>query len=414
MFDIERWQEIFETLKKNRLRTFLTGLSVASGIFILVILLGFSTGIENGVRSEFERDATNYISVWTGVTTKEYKGLNPGRRVQLKNDDYNTITDQYSEHIENKSAIFHRWGFLVNYKNESGTYLIRGAHPGYQIIENADIINGRFINDADVNELRKVGVIGNRMKLDLFKDEDPIGKEITVNGINFKVIGVFTDPGGERDEARVYVPITTVQSAFNGKDDVQSMWMTVKMSDNFEDAVKLSTSLSQNVEDQVKQRHIVSPDDTGAVRIFNSLEEVKKIYTLIDTIAAVFWFVGIGTIIAGIVGVGNIMLIIVKERTKEIGIRKAIGALPISIVGMILQEAVFVTMFAGIFGLIAGLGLLELVGPQIESDFIKYPQVNFNVALTTVFLLVFAGTLAGFFPAYRAAKIKPIIALRDE
>jgi putative ABC transport system permease protein len=414
MFDIERWQEIFETLRKNRLRTFLTGLSVASGIFILVILLGFSKGIENGVRSEFERDATNYISVWTGATTKEYKGLNPGRRIQLKNDDYNTITEQYSDHIVNKSAIFHRWGILVNYKNESGTYLIRGAHPEYQIIENADIINGRFINEADINENRKVGVIGHRMKLDLFKDEDPIGKNISISGINFKVIGVFTDPGGEPDEARVYIPITTVQAAFNGKDHVQSMWMTVNMSDNFDEAIALSNSLTQNVETQIKQRHIISPEDTGAIRIYNNLEEAYKIYSLIDTIAAVFWFVGIGTIIAGIVGVGNIMLIVVKERTKEIGIRKAIGALPKSIIGMIIQEAIFVTMFAGLFGLIAGLGLLELVGPQIESDFIKFPQVDFNIALSTVFILAFAGGLAGFIPAYRAAKIRPIVALRDE
>jgi putative ABC transport system permease protein len=173
-------------------------------------------------------------------------------------------------------------------------------------------------------------------------------------------------------------------------------------------------NISQNIESELKQMHTVAPDDMSAVRVNNTLEEAKKIYALIDTIKAVFWFVGIGTIIAGIVGVGNIMLIIVKERTKEIGIRKAMGALPMSIVGMILQEAVFVTMFSGLFGLIAGLGLLELVGPQIESDFIKFPQVDFNIALTTVFLLVFAGAIAGFIPAYRAAKIKPIVALRDE
>jgi putative ABC transport system permease protein len=192
------------------------------------------------------------------------------------------------------------------------------------------------------------------------------------------------------------------------------MAFTVKMASNFDEAVAMSAAIAQGVESQLKELHTVAPDDQSAVRVNNTLEEAKKIYSLIATIQAVFWFVGIGTIIAGIVGVGNIMLIIVKERTKEIGIRKALGALPMSIVGMILQEAVFVTMFAGLFGLIFGLGLLELVGPQIQSDFIKYPQVNFNIALTTVFLLVFAGALAGFFPAYRAAKIKPIVALRDE
>lgn len=414
MFDIERWQEIFETLSKNRLRTLLTGLSVASGIFILVILLGFGKGIENGVRSEFERDAVNYISVSTRVTTKEYKGLNPGRYIQLKNDDFNAISETYEDYTSQKSPSYHLWSALVSYKGESGNYRVQGVSPDYQAIENATIVNGRFINESDVNESRKVGVIGQRLKLDLFKDEDPIGKQVSIYGINITVIGVFTDPGGERDEARVYMPINTAQIAFNGKDNLRSMWWTVKMSDNFDDAVELSHLLSQNIENDVKQRHTIAPDDNGAVRIENTLQEAKKIYSLIDKIQMVFWFVGIGTIIAGIVGVGNIMLIIVKERTKEIGIRKAIGAKPFSIIGMILQEAIFVTMFSGLFGLIAGLGLLEAVGPQIQSDFIKYPQVNFQIAMTTVFLLVFAGSLAGFFPAYRAAKIKPIIALRDE
>lgn len=414
MFDLERWQEIFETLNKNKLRTFLTGLSVASGIFILVILLGFGKGIENGVRSQFERDAVNHISVSTRVTTKEYKGLNPGRYIQLKNDDFNTLSEVYSEYTAEKSPSYHLWSALINYKNESGSYRVQGVSPGYQSIENANIIQGRFLNEADLKEKRKVGVIGERLKLDLFKNEDPIGKQISIYGINLTVIGVFTDPGGERDEARVYMPINTAQAAFNGQDNLRSMWWTVKMSDNFDEAVALSKSLSQNLESDIKERHIVAPDDNGAVRVNNTLEEAKKIYSLIDKIKMVFWVVGIGTIIAGVVGVGNIMLIIVKERTKEIGIRKAIGAKPFSIIGMILQEAIFVTMFAGLFGLIAGLGLMELIGPQIQSDFIQYPQVNFQTALTTVFLLVFAGTIAGFFPAYRAAKIRPIIALRDE
>jgi len=228
------------------------------------------------------------------------------------------------------------------------------------------------------------------------------------------VIGVYFDPGGEREESGMYIPISTAQKVFNAGNNIRSMEFTSKMSDNFDEAVALSKNVSEAIEAQIKQMHVVAPDDTSAVRVWYTLEEAKKIYSLIDTIRAVFWFVGIGTIIAGIVGVGNIMLIIVKERTKEMGIRKALGAQPMSIVGMILQEAVFVTMFAGLFGLIAGLALLEAVGPQIDSDFIKFPQVDFAIALTTVFLLVFAGALAGFIPAYRAAKIKPIVALREE
>ncbi|WCO02053.1 ABC transporter permease [Psychroserpens ponticola] len=414
MFDIERWQEIFETLSKNKLRTFLTGLSVASGIFILVILLGFSKGIENGVKSEFERDATNLITVWTGVTTKGYKGLNPGRYIQMKNDNFDKISQKYEDNIEYETSLYSIWGAEISYKNESVNYQVRGAMPGHQFIENADMESGRFVNQADLDDTRKVAVIGRKLRQDLFKDEDPINKSITIYGMNFKVIGVFIDPGGEREEQQAYIPITTAQKVFGAGDNIRNMLFTVKMSDNFDEAVALSQNMANAVENELKLMHTVSPDDTSAVRVFNTLDKAKQIYSLVATIQAVFWFVGIGTIIAGIVGVGNIMLIIVKERTKEIGIRKALGALPISIISMILQEAIFVTMFAGLFGLIFGLGLLELVGPQIESDFIKYPQVNFNIALTTVFLLVFAGAFAGFIPAYRAAKIKPIVALRDE
>ncbi|WP_460220011.1 ABC transporter permease [Psychroserpens sp. MEBiC05023] len=414
MFDIERWQEIFETLRKNKLRTFLTGLSVASGIFILVILLGFSRGLENGVKSEFERDATNLITVWTGVTTKGYKGLNPGRYIQMKNENFDFISEKYKSNIEHETALYSIWGADITYKNESVRYQVRGAMPGHQFIENADMETGRFVSEIDLEENRKIAVIGRKLRQDLFKDEDPINKDIKIFGMSFKVVGVFIDPGGEREEQQAYIPLTTAQKVFGAGDDIRNILVTVKMSDDFEEAVQLSNKMSDAIESELKQMHTVSPEDTSAIRVFNTLEEAKKIYGLIDMIQLVFWIIGVLTIIAGVVGVGNIMLIIVKERTKEIGIRKALGALPISIIGMILQEAIFVTMFAGLFGLIFGLGLLELLGPQIEHDFIKYPQVDFNIAISAVFVLVFAGAVAGFFPAYRAAKIRPIVALRDE
>ncbi|MFP4844163.1 ABC transporter permease [Winogradskyella sp. PE311] len=414
MFNVERWQEIFETLRKNKLRTFLTGLSVASGIFILVILLGFSSGIENGVTSEFQQDATNEISIRTRRTTKGYKGLNPGRYIQLKDEDFNNLSSTYDENLEYRSASYSIWGGQIAYKNETGNYRVRGVMPDEQFIENADMTIGRFLNYSDINDGKKVAVIGNKVKTDLFKGEDPIDKNIAIWGINFKVIGVYTDPGGEREESNVFLPLTTVQRSFNGGDNIRDMSFTVKMSENFQEAVDLSKNLSFAIETDLKQKHIVAPDDVAAIRVNNTLEEAKKIYSLIDTIKAVFWFIGIGTIIAGVVGVGNIMIIIVKERTKEIGIRKALGAEPFSIIAMILQEAVFVTMFSGLFGLILGLGLLELVGPQVDSPFIKFPQVDFKTAIITVFILVAAGAFAGFLPAYRAAKIKPIVALRDE
>jgi putative ABC transport system permease protein len=306
------------------------------------------------------------------------------------------------------------WRALVNYGKESNNYRIWGSLPDYQFIENSDIVEGRFINESDVNNSSKVAVIGNKVKLDLFKSEDPLGKYVSVYGINFKVIGVYTDPGGEDEESQIYIPLTTAQKSFNGGDRINNMSYTIKMPENFDQGVELSQNIALAIESDLKQMQMVAPDDIGAIRVNNELEQAQRYYSLIDAIKLIFWFVGIGTIIAGVVGVGNIMLIIVKERTKEIGIRKALGAQPMSIVGMILQEAIFVTMFSGMFGLILGLALLEVVGPLIKNDYIKNPQVDFNTALITVFILVFAGALAGFFPAYRAAKIRPIIALRDE
>lgn len=414
MFNIERWQEIFETLRKNKLRTFLTGLSVASGIFILVILLGFSSGIQKGVKSEFEQDATNRISVWTGVTTKGYKGLNPGRYIQMKNEDFSEVSTKYKEDIEYKTSIYSIWGGTVNYKDQTGNYRVEGAFPDQQFIENATLVKGRFISQDDQLESRKIAVIGNQVKTDLFKSEEAVGKYIEIFGINFVVVGVYTDPGGNREESRVFIPLSTAQKAFYGADRIRSMAYTVKMSDNFDEAVALSKSLSENIEQDVRTKHLVAPDDRSAVRVWNTLEEAKKIYSLLDTIRAVFWFVGIGTIIAGIVGVSNIMLIVVKERTKEIGVRKAIGALPNSIIGMILQEAIFITAIAGFTGLFLGVGLLEILSPFVDTDFIKSPQVDFTTAVTTVLILILAGAFAGFIPARRAANIKPIEALRDE
>ena len=414
MFSLERWQEIFETMGKNWLRTLLTMISVFFGIFILVILLGFSSGIKNGVRNEFEQDATNRISIWTGVTTKEFKGLNPGRRIQLRNSDFEEINTKYDDDLEYRTGLYSIWGGTVTYKKESGNYRIEGANADQQFIENESMVLGRFINNSDLQTSVKVAVIGNQIKKDLFKDENPIGKSIEVFGINFLVVGVYTDPGGTREETRIFIPITTAQKVFNAGDKLRSLAYTIKMSDNFDEAVALSASLSEQFESDIKNKYSIAPDDRSAVRVNDTLEEAKKIYGLIDTISLVFWIIGLFTIIAGRVGVSNIMLIVVKERTKEIGIRKAIGALPSSIIGMILQEAIFITALAGFIGLFSGVFLLDAVGPMIENDFIKNPQVDFKTAMLAVGLLIFAGALAGFIPARRAANIKPIEALRDE
>lgn len=414
MFNIERWQEIFEAISKNKLRTFLTGVSVASGIFILVILLGVGKGLQNGIQKSFERDAVGSIYIWGGATAKAYKGLNPGRRVQFRNSDYDLSVNKFGDLMDIRGASYNNWGATIVYGKESGAYEYRGISPDGITIENAKIIEGRPINDNDIANNEKVTVISSKIKLDLFKDFSPIGKYITVNGIYFKVVGVFTDPGGDWDEKRIFIPLSTVQRVFGVGDKINNMFFTLKQKDSYEEAVEEANKFTENLGQLLRSKNGVAPDDKSGIGINNSVTEVKKFYDLNLYIRLFFWWVGICTIIAGVVGVSNIMMIIVKERTKEIGIRKALGASPISIIFMILHESIFITIISGFLGLLTGLALLEFVGPHAQSEYFVNPQVDFNVAISTLFVLVIAGALAGFVPAYRAAKIRPIVALRDE
>ncbi len=414
MFDLERWQEIFDTIRKNKLRTFLTGLSVASGIFILVILLGFGQGMQNGVAHEFEEDAATSVWVWPGVTSKEFKGLNPGRSIQLKNENYESSLALFGDKIEYKSPRIFVRNVSVNYGKEALVYGIQGVSYDFQFIENAKMSEGRFLNYKDEVTTAKVAIIGNKIKRDVFKDlETPLGEYINISGVLFKIVGTYSERE-DREEERIYIPITTAQRVFNGGDRINNMSYTLPMEENFDLAVVQATAFKEKLQAHLQQVHTVAPEDSGAIQVWSALEEAKRYYSLIGNIKFFFWFVGICTIIAGVVGVSNIMLIVVKERTREIGIRKALGAKPWSIVGMILQESIFVTAISGFAGLIFSMGLLEIVGPYIEVDYILNPSVNFNVALSTVFVLIFAGAVAGFFPAWRAASIHTIEALRDE
>jgi len=414
MFDIERWQEIFDTIRKNKLRTFLTGISVASGIFILVILLGFGQGMQNGIEQEFEQDASTSVWVWPGVTSKEFKGMNPGRRIQLTNENYDNSVALFNESIEYNSPRFFVRGVTVNYGKESLVYGIQGVASNFQFIENAKMIDGRFINYQDEKASAKVAVIGKKIRTDVFNEVDtPIGEYIDISGIPFKIIGVYKEYE-DREEERIYIPISTAQRVFNGGDSVNNMSFTLPAKENFDQAVAQAIDFKENLKAYLQQVHTVAPDDTSALEVWSAMEEAKRFYSLTNNIKLFFWFVGVCTIIAGVVGVSNIMLIVVKERTREIGIRKALGAKPWSIIGMILHEAIFVTAISGFGGLIFSMALLEVVGPHIEIDYVLNPSVNFTVAFTTVIVLIIAGTLAGFFPAWRAAKVHTIEALRDE
>jgi len=414
MFSIERWTEVFEAIGKNKLRTFLTGFSVATGILILVLLLGVGEGMKNGVEEQFQQDAINRISVYTGVTGVEYKGLNPGRRIQFKNKDYELLLKNFGDQIEYKSSAYRIWTGLTSYKDKSGSYRLEGVLPDYQFLENSGIVQGRFINEDDQRQFTKHVVIGKKVRDELFEDENPLGKLIEIRDINFKVVGVFQDPGGDREESKVYMPLSSMQKVFGAGEDIRNLSFTLPKEASFDVALEQSNRLINELETMLKAKHTVSPLDNSAINISNSIESSKQFYDLTDNIKLFFWLIGLASLLAGIIGVSNIMLIIVKERTKEIGIRKALGAKPMSIVGMILHESVFVTAVSGFMGLVVGLVLLELVGPMINTEFISNPEVSFNIAISTVLVLVFAGAIAGFFPAWRGAKIKPIDALREE
>ena len=416
MFDIERWQEIFDTIRKNKLRTFLTGLSVASGIFILVILLGFGQGMQNGIAEEFKEDAATSIWVWPRRTTMEYKGLNPGRSIQLRNENYNTIKQAMDTDFVKASLLYFPEEVQVVYNNDLLVYRLVGTNADLQTIENEFLSEGRYINETDVRQNAKVAVISNKIKREVFKGvASPVGEYITISGAGFRIVGVFGEHGNnEGEEERIFIPISTAQLAFNGADKINNLNFMLPEMASFDETIAKNEQFTAELLHYLKQAHGIAPEDERAIHIWNPIQEAKRYYMLGLGIEIFFWAVGFFTIIAGVVSVSNIMLIVVKERTREIGIRKALGAKPWSIIGMIMHEAIFVTAIAGFTGLIFSMGLLEFVGPHIKVDYILNPSVDFNIALSTVFLLIVAGTLAGFFPAWKAVKVQVIEALRDE
>ena len=406
MFDLDKWNEIFETLSKNKLRTFLTGFAVFWGIFMLVILLGAGNGLQNGVTKMFQQDAINTIWVFPGTTNLAYQGYKSGRRIQLENADYDYI--ERLDGTEYTSARFSVRNSYATFGNKGGAFQIDAVYPDNNYIENCIQVSGRYINENDVKEMRKVTSIGMGVVRELYKDVDPIGTYLNLNGIPFKVIGVYTETT-PNEEMRCYIPISTGQRVFAYNNRLENVQMTTG-----DLSLEETKALAEEIRENYASVHHFDPKDRRAMYIQNNVENYQEILNIMTGIKLFILIIGIGTIVAGMVGVGNIMTIVVKERTKEIGVRKALGATPFSIITMVLQESVFVTAFAGYFGLLAGIALLEFVGPYIESDFFSNPEVDINIALGTTIMLIVAGSLAGFFPSRKAAKIKPVVALRDE
>ena len=396
-------------MKKNKLRTFLTGFSVAWGIFMLVILLGAGNGLRNGFEHDFRDDAINSIWLNPGQTSVAYKGMKPGRYLQFENDDFDYLRNNIPG-IEHSTTRFTRWNQLVSYQQRSGTYTMRSVHPAHRLVENTLILQGRFINPLDMEQDRKVACIGRTVKEQLFRDQDPIGKYIDISDVNFKVVGVFSDEGSEREEEIIYVPVTTAQKAFNAQNRVDRIIFTTGQA-SLEESKEMA-ELSRLI---LAERHRFSPEDERAIYVNNNNEQFDKIMSVLRAIELFIWIIGIMTIVAGVVGIGNIMMIVVKERTREIGIRKALGAKPVAIVSLILQESVFVTSVSGYIGMLLGIVLLEYISSLTDDPGIfMNPGVNIGTAIAATLVLITAGLLAGLIPAMRAANINPIVALKDE
>ena len=417
MFDSDSWQEIFATIKKNKLRTFLTCLGVFWGIFMLVVMLGSGNGLKNGILSDFDGTATNSFFCWAQKTSKPWKGMKPGRGFHFTNEDFKALKDIPD------LAVVSPMNQLGDYRGTSnvmrglktGGFSVNGIYPVLNKIESIKISAGRFVNENDLKEKRKVAVIGKHARAVLFeKTEEPIGDYIRVNGVYFKVIGV-TEPTGsgqqsEEQSSTIYIPFSTFQQAFNFGDRVG--WFSVTAKEGISASVAEDKALSL-----LRERHKISPEDGIAIGHWNMEKEFNKLNGLFSGIELLVWIVGTGTLLAGIIGVSNIMLIIVKERTKEIGIRRALGAPPSHIVRQLIMESVFLTAIAGYIGLVVSVGLMELISSSLPTDnhsMFRNPGVDLHVAIIALTILIVAGALAGFIPAKRAIAISPVEALRNE
>jgi putative ABC transport system permease protein len=425
MFDRDRWTEIWYALKQNKFRTILTGIGVLWGILMLVVMLGCGKGLENGVFDGMGGFATNSAFIWPQQTNIPYKGFKKGRRYNFTNSDTKILKTQIPELETLAPRIIPRFWRSTNNSVvrglKSGTFNIVGDYPDFNKIDPVTFLQGRYINEDDIKYKRKVVVIGRKVKEALFlPEENAIGDYIKIKGVYFLVVGVFKSQhkGQQADnqDSEISLPLTTLQQTYNYGDAIDYYGLTVRPD------VTVSV-VEGKVKEILRRRHTIAPDDKEAVGSANVEEEFKKIKILFLGINVLVWIVGIGTLIAGVIGVSNIMLIIVKERTKEIGIQRAIGARPVTIISQIISEAVFLTTIAGYFGLLIGVAFIEALnfilkkasaGNADGNAMFTRPEVNFKLAISALIILIICGALAGLIPAKRAVSIKPIDALRYE
>lgn len=417
IFDLDHWQEIWITITHNKSRSTLTAFGVFWGMFMLVAMVGAGNALDKGISSQIEGFATNSCFFWTNPTTEPYQGFRKGRYWNMTNSDIPIIRQRVKELQYISPVLFSGGGGSeknVVRGERNGAYLVKGCYPEYDLIEKSNMIYGRYVNTIDIAEKRKVCVIGERIYEVLFQPgEDPVGKQIRVNGIYFQVIGVARSTsgvsiGGQTAET-VVLPFSTMQQAFNQGNIIHFVAATA----NHGTPVKI---VQDQITDILKQQHQISPDDKEAVGGMNIEEQFNMFNYLGIGIASLIWIVGLGTLFAGAIGVSNIMLVTVRERTREIGIRRALGATPRAIIGQIMSESIVLTVVAGILGIVVGVGILAATGIVLSQgdQFFKDPQISFGMAVGSLMILIVIGTLAGMIPAQRAMMIKPIEAIREE
>ncbi len=406
MFDKELWTEIFYSIKSNKLRTFLTGFSVAWGIFILVMLLASVKGMENGFRKEMMHNASNSIFIYPSKTKKAYKGFEAGRKIKLTNEDVNFIKQSFTDEYEYLTPIYENT-CTAKYKKETGSYSLKGVEIDYFKIKQIKLTQGRFLYTADKH--KKNVMIGQEVATDLFGKEDSVGKDIIINNALFKVVGVFTHSQDSNVKQAIICPISSLQRMYKGTNSVSTIALTYNSTYNLIEAKAFSKYL-KNI---FKRRHNIAPDDNGFY-FDDSIDGYSEMTSFVRVLQGISVFIGMLILMAGIVGIGNILVVIIKERTKEIGIRKAIGARPLQVLNLVILESIFITTFSGLFGVFFAMMVVGIVGPLIDAPAFSNPSVDVEIILIALVILIVSGILAGLIPAIRASRVKPIVALRED
>ena len=411
---LDSLQEIIYALYQNKLRTLLTAFGVFWGIFMLILMLGAGKGMQNGIKDSFGGDVLDFIVITSGETSLAEKGMGVGRKIELTEADIMAIS-KLIPGVKNISPENSTKGVEILYEAKKVNFAVHGVPDEFfKIKDGAKLTIGRSVNIYDQQDTRKMCAIGSVVASRLFGENvDPIGKEIRINGIVMKVVGMFHDKNDHnRDSERVYIPDSTYRKMYGIGNTVGAIWLRPDVNIN-------GFELEKKVVGLLKQRHIVAEEDKRAVKAFNMAEPAQMVNGMFAAINTIIWFVGLGTLSAGIVGISNIMIITVKERTKEIGIRKALGATPLSIVRTLITESILITTIAGYLGMVLGISILELVNFALKAsgaqmDFFKEPGVDIQIACLAIALLVAVGVIAGLAPSLRAARIMPIEAMRAE